>query len=184
MADLPDFHIITGGPGSGKSTLIAALAAEGFDHMPEAGRAIIRDQLAIGGTALPWADRAAFAELMLGWELRSWHEAHDRAGPVIFDRGVPDVVGYLHLCSLPVPAAVDRAADLFRYQRRVFIAPPWPEIFVGDAERKQSPEEAEATYQAMVTVYASLRYELVALPRAPVPERVRFIRARIGEQDD
>src|SRR3546814_21067132 len=51
--------------------------------MPEAGRAIIRDQVAIGGAALPWADSAAFAELMLGWELRSWHEAHDRAGTVI-----------------------------------------------------------------------------------------------------
>src|SRR3546814_1518314 len=57
MADRPDFHVITGGPGSGKSTLIEALAVEGFDHMPEAGRAIIRDQVAIGGAALPWADR-------------------------------------------------------------------------------------------------------------------------------
>src|SRR3546814_16471825 len=43
-----DFHVITGGPGSGKSTLIEALAVEGFDHMPKAGRAIIRDQVAIG----------------------------------------------------------------------------------------------------------------------------------------
>jgi predicted ATPase len=49
MADRPDFHIITGGPGSGKTTLIDALAAQGFHHMPEAGRAIIRDQIAIGG---------------------------------------------------------------------------------------------------------------------------------------
>jgi predicted ATPase len=62
LPDPPDFYIITGGPGSGKSTLIEALAAEGFHHMPEAGRAIIRDQVAIGGTALPWADRAALAQ--------------------------------------------------------------------------------------------------------------------------
>src|SRR3546814_8818836 len=123
MADRPDFHVSTGGPGSVKSTLIEALAVEGFDHMPEAGRAIIRDQVAIGGAALPWADRAAFAELMLGWELRSWHEAHDRAGLVICDRSVPDVAGYLRLCGLPVPAHVSQAADLFRYQPRVFIAP-------------------------------------------------------------
>src|SRR3546814_3066950 len=81
------------------------------------------DLVAIGGAALPWADRAAFAELMLGWELRSWHEAHDRAGPVICDRSVPDVAGYLRLCGLPVPAHVSQAADLFRYQPRVFIAP-------------------------------------------------------------
>src|SRR3546814_4424666 len=60
---------------------------------------------------------------MLGWELRSWREAHDRAGPVICDRSVPDVAGYLRLCGLPVPAHVSQAADLFRYQPRVFIAP-------------------------------------------------------------
>jgi predicted ATPase len=53
MTDTAAFHIITGGPGAGKTTLIDALAAEGIRHMPEAGRAIIRDQVAIGGTALP-----------------------------------------------------------------------------------------------------------------------------------
>lgn len=66
-ANPPAFHIITGGPGSKKTTLIDALALEGFHYMPEAGRAIIRDQVAIEGTALPWSDRAAFAELMLAW---------------------------------------------------------------------------------------------------------------------
>src|SRR3546814_13397103 len=76
MADRPDFHVITGGPGSGKRTLIEALAVEGFHHMPEAGRAIIRDQVKLGGAALPWADRAAFADLLPGWGLRSWHAAH------------------------------------------------------------------------------------------------------------
>ena len=51
--------IITGGPGSGKSTVIDALAKRGISTMSEAGRAIIQDQVAIGGEALPWADRQA-----------------------------------------------------------------------------------------------------------------------------
>lgn len=55
--------VVTGGPGSGKSSLIDAMARRGFRTMPEAGRAIIRDQVGIGGSALPWADRALFAEL-------------------------------------------------------------------------------------------------------------------------
>lgn len=173
--------VITGGPGAGKSTLIAALAADGFHHMPEAGRGIIHDQVAIGGTALPWADRLAFAELMLNWEMRSYRAARELAGPVIFDRGVPDVIGYLNVSGLPVPPHVERAARDFRYHRRVFIAPPWPAIFTQDGERKQSVEESEATYRAMVDVYSDLGYELVPLPLAPVSERVRFVREIVGQ---
>lgn len=106
-------HVVTGGPGSGKSSLIEALARRGIGVMPEAGRAIIRDQARIGGSALPWRDRAVFAELMLAWELRSHGEAARLDRPVAMDRGVPDVLGYLTLCGLPVPAHVAAAARLF-----------------------------------------------------------------------
>lgn len=172
--------VITGGPGSGKSTLIEALAGRGFRTMPEAGRAIIQDQVAIDGEALPWSDRRAFAELMLSWEMRSYREAVRLSGPVFFDRGVPDVLGYLRLSELPVPSHVERAAQMFRYHPRVFIAPPWPEIFGIDAERKQSFREAQATYEAMLETYSALGYDLVPLPFDSVEERVRFVLAAIG----
>jgi predicted ATPase len=167
--------VITGGPGSGKSTLIDALAAHGICSMPEAGRAIIQDQVAIGGEALPWSDRLAFAELMLSWEMRSYRAAQKLTGPVIFDRGVPDVIGYLRVSGIPVPPHVDRAARIFRYHHRVFIAPPWPEIFADDAERKQSFAEAKATYEAMVETYSGLGYGLIQLPLDSVEERVQFV---------
>lgn len=172
-----NFIVITGGPGSGKSTLIDALAASGLPHMPEAGRAIIQGQVAIGGAALPWADRSGFAELMLGWELRSWRVARAHSGITLFDRGIPDVVGYLTLSDLPVPQHVRKAAELFRYNRRVFIAPPWRANFGQDSERKQTWAEAEATYHVMVDVYSALDYELVVLPRASIEDRVRFVRS-------
>jgi len=178
MAD--HLHVITGGPGSGKTSLIEALAGEGIRHMPEAGRSIIQDQVDIGGTALPWCDREAFAALMLAWEMRSYREALNTSGPVIFDRGIPDVVGYLRLCGLPVPPPALRAAERRRYARRVFIAPPWPAIFGQDAERKQTLAEAEATYHAMVDAYSGLGYELVSLPLASVNDRVMFVRETIG----
>jgi predicted ATPase len=147
--------------------------------MPEAGRAVIQEQVAIGGTALPWADRAAFAERMLSEDVRSYREAEKLGGPMIFDRGVPDVLGYLQLSGLPVPSDVEQAAHTFRYNSRVFIAPPWQEIFVQDSERKQTWEEAEATYHVMVDVYSQLDYELMPLPLVSVAERVEFMRAMI-----
>jgi len=129
-------------PRSGKTTLIDALAQAGCARSIEAGRGVIQDQMAVGGPALAWRDPKAFAELMLCWEMRSYHLAQEQAGPIFFDRGVPDVIGYLRMLGLPVPQHMEEAAAIFRYQRRVFIAPPWPDIFRQDSERRQSLDEA------------------------------------------
>jgi len=174
------FFVVTGGPGSGKSSLLDALEQAGYARSVEAGRAIIQDQLMIGGSALPWCDRAAFAELMLSWEMRSYHIAEQLNGPVFFDRSVVDVLGYLRLLKLPVPKHVQKAAETFRYHRRVFIAPPWKAIYEDDHERKQSFEEAVHTYEAMASVYPECGYELIELPRVPVKERVDFVLHCIG----
>ncbi len=172
--------VITGGPGSGKTTLIDSLERAGFARSQEAGRAIIQDQQAIDGPALPWRNPALFAELMLAWEIRSFHMAQRLPGPVFCDRGVPDVVGYLRLMDLPVPAHMHKAAERFRYHQRVFIAPPWPEIFQPDAERRQTLQDAVRTYEAMVTSYEELDYTLIELPRCGVVERVAFVRSVTG----
>jgi predicted ATPase len=176
------FVVVTGGPGAGKTTLIDRLAAAGYARSPEAGRAVIIDQLAIGGRALPWADRALFAELMLSWDLRSYRQAGRETGPVIFDRGLPDIIGYLRLIGLPVPAHLNAAAQRFRYRSRVLIAPFWPEIYRQDGERKQSPAEAERTYEHMVAAYTDCGYEPVHLPRSSVDERVRFVLDELADQ--
>ncbi|HBR5152908.1 TPA: AAA family ATPase, partial [Klebsiella pneumoniae] len=92
--------ILTGGPGSGKSAIIDSMIKRGFWCSKEAGRGVIQDQVNIGGDALPWANQRAFAELMLSWEMRSWHEAEGQKSLCFFDRGVPDVLGYLRLSEL------------------------------------------------------------------------------------
>ena len=178
--DTDRLFVLTGGPGSGKTTLIEALAATGIATSPEVGRAVIRAQLAAGGDALPWADQRAFADLMVVREVAA-HQAALAGGIVtVLDRGVPDVAGFLRVSGLPVPVHVDAAARACRYNPRVFIAPFWAEIFTDDAERKQSPDVAEATFAVMVDTYRFYGYDLVELPRASVADRVKFIAERIG----
>ena len=117
-----------------------------------------------------------FAELMLGWELRSWHEARALDGPVLMDRGIPDVIGYLTLCGLPVPAHVEAAASLYPYNKRVFIAPFWDAIFTQDSERRQDRQEAEATGRIMAQTYARLGYQMIELPRTSLEDRADFVK--------
>ena len=171
--------VLTGGPGSGKTSLIEALEQRGLPRTFETGRAIIRGQVEVGGTALPWADREAYARLMLAMDSRTHAGAEALSGPVFFDRGVPDVVGYLRLCGLPIPEDLAAAAVNLRYDPLVFIAPPWSEIFTNDAERKQDFAEAARTHAVMAQVYAELGYTLVELPRISVEDRVDFVLERV-----
>jgi len=206
-----NFIVITGGPGSGKTTLVERLRGRGYPTVGEAGRAIIRDQVAIGGIAHHTADWALGAEVLLAWEMRSYHEAvaaaarheaaaaaarHEAAAAaaearrsagaaqrdclVFFDRGIPDLVGYHPMMGGRTPPHFVAAAERFRYRRRVFVAPPWPEIYVNDAERRQDFAEAIRSYDAVVDAYESCGYELVALPKSTVDERVDFVLSRSG----
>jgi predicted ATPase len=173
--DSDRFVILTGGMACGKTTLVNALERAGFAGSLEAGRGIIEDQVTIGGPVVPWQDPSIFAEMMLSWEMRSYHAARKRTGIVFFDRGVPDVLGYYRVMGLPVPKHVVKAVAEFRYNHRVFIAPPWHEIFEGDRTRTHSFGKTMRTYEAMIETYTECGYELIELPRLTVDQRVRFV---------
>ncbi|PUX58018.1 AAA family ATPase [Cronobacter sakazakii] len=170
--------VITGGPGAGKSTLLASLTRAGLNTSPETGRAIIQEQVSAGGVALPWLDREAFAAMMLNREKQAWYAADAMNDVVFFDRGIPDIIGYLNLCELPVPQTLHDAALRLRYDATVFIAPPWKAIFTQDAERRQTFEEAVRTWEAMKQVYTRYGYELAEIPFATPQARADWIRAQ------
>ncbi|WP_339113754.1 AAA family ATPase [Thioclava sp. GXIMD2076] len=172
------FFVVTGGPGAGKTSLITELARRGFHTIPESGRAIIFEELQRGGDALPWADRLAYAERMLEQDLRAYSATQALSGAVIFDRGIPDILGYLTLCGLPVPPHVAAAAKSARYNRRAFLVPFWDKIFTQDSERKQTRAEAEATCAVIRETYTALGYQITELPRADITTRADFICAQ------
>ena len=159
----------------GKTAIIDALRHSDHACVPETGRSIIREEVAAGGDALPWGDRAAFARRMFRQSVSDYDAHRATQAPVFFDRGIPDVTGYLHLCGIAIPPDMAAANHTMRYNPLVFVAPPWEEIFRNDGERKQSFEEAVATFDAMVATYRRLGYRLSLLPQTSVAERVDFI---------
>ncbi len=174
------FFVITGGPGAGKTTLLNALASRGYKTVPEVARQIIRQQVLKNGTALPWKDRLLYAQLLLAASVDSYKttaEAHIRQPEpfVFFDRGIPDSIGYLHLTQIRVEQALYEEAKNYRYNRMVFILPPWKAIYQKDAERKQDWEEAAATYYTLKETYEQSGYRIIDVPAGTIDSRVAFV---------
>lgn len=176
-----NFHIITGGPGAGKTTLIEALAQRGYATVSESGRAILAQQQRIDGPAQHHRDAALYAELMLARDMENHARLSAAAGPVFFDRGVPELVGYLEMMGHPVPPHFERAAETYRYNPTIFVAPFWPEIYAHDDLRQHSLGEAERSTAAAAAIYPRFGYRIVELPKLSVEARVTFVLDRIGE---
>ena len=172
--------VITGCSGGGKSTLLAELGQRGHRVFTEAGRQIVREQDWIGGDALPWTAPVKFAELLLSRALHQRITAAGAEGLAFFDRGVVEPLSGMTRLGLPVPEHFHRAAERCRYDQTVFVAPPWPEIYRRDAERRHGPDEALADYEPLLATYRRLGYRLVELPKVSVAERADFVLATLG----
>lgn len=176
MADGSNFFVITGGPGAGKTAIVDNLARRGFPTVAETGRDILRQQAVIGGNAVHWGDAASYCELMLSRGMADYERMlAETDGPVFFDRGITELVGYCRLIGIDVPEHVRKAAELYRYNGTVFLAPPWPEIYANDPLRRQDAEEAMRTSALAGAVYAEYGYTVVEIPKLPVKERATFV---------
>jgi hypothetical protein len=85
-----------------------------------------------------------------------------------FDRGIIDQLGGFRHLNLPVPRHLLTAAERLRYHERVFVAPPWPEIFANDSERRHNFDEAAASYESLLRTYESFGYRAIVLPKVTV----------------
>jgi len=172
--------LLSGCSGGGKSTLLAALARRGYAGYEEPGRQIVKEQSFISGEGLPWADPVLFAELLVSRAMHQMASAVRAGGTAIFDRGLVEPYAWFRRSGLAVPASLATAVRRLRYADTVLLAPPWPEIFAPDAERRHGFAAAEAEYHALVEAFAELGYATAELPKADVETRVRFVAERIG----
>ena len=170
-----NFHIFTGGPGTGKTTLLETLRARGYACVEEAARRVLRQQAQIGGNATHDGDRAKYRDLMLELGLRDYHAVTETSAAVFFDRGIPELSGYGNAPGEPDPPALTNAIAECRYGPRVFLFPAWEAIYVHDELRKHTFEHAVAVTEIARGVYQRLGYAIVDVPRATVNERARFV---------
>ena len=175
------FVVISGCSGGGKSALLAELSRRGHAVVEEPGRRIVREELDKGGSAVPWIDPIAFARRAIEMSLGDLAAAESTTGRVFFDRGLIDAEAALeHLTGEPLPQP---RQTVRRYQRQVFLAPPWPEIYRHDPERRHGYEEAVAEYERLAVAYPALGHEIILLPKVAIEARADFVIARLATSE-
>ena len=174
------FYVITGASGAGKSTLLNALGERGFSVVPEAALSIVHEQERSGGTLLPGANLQAFMNAVVERNIRAYEAAKSLPQPVFFDRGIPECIGHMERLGLDIHPAFIEASKARRYANTVFVAEPWPEIYVCDQWRRAPFARAARSFESTVLPYVRDGYTTCVLPKVSVAQRVAFILDRVS----
>ncbi|MDX9882940.1 MAG: AAA family ATPase [Prolixibacteraceae bacterium] len=167
-------YVITGGPGFGKSALTDYLKKLGYKTGEESAREIIREQRKIDGDILPEKNIRLFQNEVLKRRLEFYQSVGNNE--IAFaDRAIPDQIAFTRFKGFDTPEILARYANECRYNEKVFITPPWKEIYKNDTERTEPFEKSYELHYVIVNVYEELGYSLIELPYADVPQRAEFI---------
>lgn len=174
--------VITGAPGTGKTSIIKGLEEQGHHCFHE----IIRDMTSKAkkegepnsfvSNPLVFVDDAhEFNKNLLLGRKEHYINSLDLKVPIsFFDRGIPDVLAYMDFFDQSYGEDFTSVAANHRYDT-IFIVPPWKDIYVSDNERLETYEEAENLHDALMSTYTRFGYSPILVPKNPVPERIAFI---------
>lgn len=170
--DRSNFFILTGGPGSGKTTLIKELNNRGCFSVEDVARKVIQDEIIL----VDENDLKSRIERMIVRSIDTYKVAVQKQAKItIFDGAVLDYIGYADRTNTSISEELKNAALSLVYSKKVFIAPTWKEIYCNDSERIQSIDEAIAVYNYLFKLYLEHGYEIIKLPQASIECRADFV---------
>ncbi|WP_426063516.1 AAA family ATPase [Flavobacterium sp. DSP2-3-1] len=173
--------VIIGGPGTGKTTIIDGLVAKGHCCYPEISREVTLEAKKQGIEQLFLEKPLLFSELLLEGRKKQFQNAVKESHEVVFiDRGIPDVLAYMHYIGDSYPATFDAACREHTYSK-IFILPPWEEIYISDDERYENFEQAKLIYNHLTETYQNYGYELIEVPKDTMDKRILFILDEISK---
>lgn len=166
---------ITGGPGTGKTSIINALIEQGYLCYDEISRQITLQARKEGIEQLFLIEPLLFSEKLLKGRTEQFLKASKENTELVFlDRGLPDILAYMDYIGDEYPKQFEQACLDYRYDQ-VFLLPPWMDIYESDNERYESFDQANTIHHHLIKTYTHFGYDLIEVPFGTVAERVKFI---------
>lgn len=167
--------VVTGAPGTGKSTIILELEKQGFACLHEISREVILEARKKGTDQLFLTEPLLFSDMLLKGRVQQYVDSEDIDKDIVFfDRGIPDVQSYLNYIGMDYPETYEKKGKKYRYDF-VFLMPPWEEIYTNDNERYESFEQSLAIHNHLLKTYKKLDYRVVEVPHGTVEKRIEYM---------
>ena len=163
--------VVTGAPGTGKTTLLGALS-DRVAVVREPARDLIADHRRRSGEESLDARPSMFVRLLVERSIGDFDAMS--AGVVLFDRGLGDWIAYAEMYGIDSTLARTAATER-RYDDPVFILPPWRAIHSTDDMRRISFDDVPAFHDRLVAAYTGLGHDVVEVPPGSVSERAGFV---------
>jgi predicted ATPase len=173
-----NWHVITGAPCCGKTTLIDLLADKGFQTVPETAHLYIEKEVALGRTINEiLKNRINLQWIIIDMQLGIEHELH--ANDVTFlDRALPDCLTFNRFVGLN-PNEILSECFHHRYAS-VLILDPLP--FQENGVRDDDAAMVSYLDEWLARDYSALGYSVVRVPVLTPEERLAFVLERLSEQ--
>ncbi len=172
-------YVITGGPGFGKTTIINRLEAMGYNCFHEFSRSLKLEEAKKLGASVSWTKLDERSQDDFSLKVCKRRIEQYIAAPTnslsFYDRGVPDVVAYLHMAKQHISPFYNEVISTHKYESKVFLTPPWQQIFVNDNERIETYDEAVVAHRHLQNTYNELGYTTLDIPCVDVESRIQFI---------
>ena len=174
--------VITGGPGTGKTSIINELKNQNYHCFEEIIRSLTVEAKKEKEDSTHSSNPIAFVNnpldfntRLLNGRLNQFEQAAIIEKPLIFfDRGIPDVLAYMSFFNQSYSEDFLNVCLNHKYNH-VFLLPPWESIYEVDNERFESFEEAVRIHDYLEAVYLKLGYHIIEVPYGSIQERTHFI---------
>ncbi len=167
--------VITGGPGTGKSSIINELKKRGYTCFEEISRQVIINAQKEGIDQLFLENPLLFSELLLKGRFAQYIKANNsNTEYAFFDRGIPDVIAYMDYIGDNYPIEFENLCKENPYDY-IFILTPCDKIYINDNERYESFEQAVKIHHKLLNTYSKYNYEIINVPFNTIEARTDFI---------